>query len=216
MAPVESVPEESIRAIQPHLSPQVAAMIQLQHLCGARPQEVVTIRPCEVETGGDVWLYQPRHHKMEHFDRRKVIMLGPRAQEVLRPWLEREAQSYCVVPAEVSAWHYQRTRIRPSPENPVEQVEPKVLKLRPGSKYTRHCYRVAVQRACKRAGVEPWSPRRHEDHRDIRGAGPGSGEAGHARDRLIPKVSHDSVDALGPQAIPARLRKPLFASCLWL
>jgi integrase len=159
MPPVESVAEESIRAILPHLSPQVAAMVQLQHLCGARPQEVVTIRPCEVDATGDVWLYQPRHHKMEHFDRRKVIMLGPRAQEVLRPWLERDAQSYCFVPAEVSAWHYQRIRRRPTPENPVELVEPKVLKLRPGSKYTRHSYRVAVQRACKRAGIEPWSPR---------------------------------------------------------
>jgi hypothetical protein len=54
MAPVEPVAEESIRAILPHLSPQVAAMIQLQHLCGARPQEVVTIRPDEVATSGDV------------------------------------------------------------------------------------------------------------------------------------------------------------------
>ena len=54
---VEPVAEESIRASLPHLSPQVAAMIQLQHLCGARPREVVSIRPCEVDTSGDVWLY---------------------------------------------------------------------------------------------------------------------------------------------------------------
>ena len=26
-------------------------------------------------------------------------------------------------------------------------------------KYTRHSYRVAVQRACKRAGIPAWSPR---------------------------------------------------------
>ena len=90
-APVQPVDEESIRAILAHLSPQVAAMIQLQHLSGARPQEVVTIRPEEVNTSGDVWLYHPRHHKMEHFDRRKVIMLGPKAQEILQPWLERDA-----------------------------------------------------------------------------------------------------------------------------
>ena len=90
MAPVEPVAEESIRAILPHLSPQVAAMLQLQHLCGAGPQEVVTIRPDEVDTSGAVWLYHPRHHKMELFDRRKVIMLGPKAQEVLRPgWSAR-------------------------------------------------------------------------------------------------------------------------------
>jgi integrase len=41
----------------------------------------------------------------------------------------------------------------------VEDGETRVLKLRPGLKYTRHSYRVAVQRACKRAGILPWSPR---------------------------------------------------------
>jgi integrase len=158
-APVEPVAEESIRAILPHLSPQVAAMIQLQHLCGARPQEVVTIRPDEVDTSGEIWLYHPRHHKMEHFDRRKVIMLGPKAQEVLRPWLDRDPGAYCFVPAETSAWHYRRSRRKSCSGTPTEPVEPKVLKLQPGLKYTRHSYRVAVQRACKRAGIEAWSPR---------------------------------------------------------
>ena len=34
-----------------------------------------------------------------------------------------------------------------------------MLKLGPGLRYTRHSYRVAVQRACKRAGIPAWSPR---------------------------------------------------------
>jgi hypothetical protein len=97
------VSEAAIRAILPHLSPRVAAMIQLQHLCGARPQEVITIRPCEVIPEGDVWLYQPRSHRTAHLDRGKVIVLGPKAQEVLRPWLNRDPESYCFVPAETSA-----------------------------------------------------------------------------------------------------------------
>ncbi|HEV3167524.1 MAG TPA: recombinase XerD, partial [Isosphaeraceae bacterium] len=88
--PVQPVPEEAVRAILPQLSPQVAAMVQLQHLCGARPQEVIAIRPCEVITGGNLWLYQPRSHKTAHLDRGKVIVLGPKAQEVLRPWLNRD------------------------------------------------------------------------------------------------------------------------------
>ena len=158
-AAVEPVPEESIRAVLPHLSPQVAAMIQLQHLCGARPQEVVLIKPCEVDTTGDVWLYQPCGHKMEHLDRLKVIMLGPKAQEVLRPWLERDAESFCFVPAETSAWHYGRLRREAPTVAQGAAGEPRALKLRPGLKYTRHSYRVAIQRACKRAGIQPWSPR---------------------------------------------------------
>jgi integrase len=96
---------------------------------------------------------------MDHFDRRKVIMLGPKAQEVLRPWLDRDAGTYCFVPAETSAWHYRRSRRKATSETPVEDGKSKVLKLRPGLKYTCHSYRVAVQRACKRAGVPAWSPR---------------------------------------------------------
>ena len=56
-APVEPVPEESIGVILPHLSARVAGVIQFQHLDGARPKEVTSLSPCEVDTGGDVWLY---------------------------------------------------------------------------------------------------------------------------------------------------------------
>ncbi len=90
-------------------------MIQLQHLCGARPQEVILLCPCEVDTSGELWLYQHSSHKTTHLDRSKVIVLGPKAQEVLRPWLDRV----------------------------------------PGQRYTRHNYRVAIQRA----GIPAWSPR---------------------------------------------------------
>jgi hypothetical protein len=83
--PVEPVPEAALRAILPHLSPSVAAMVQQQHLSGARPQEFVAIRPCEVTTDGDDWLHQPRSHKTAHLGRAKVIVLGPRAREGLRP-----------------------------------------------------------------------------------------------------------------------------------
>ena len=157
--PVAPVSEAAIRAILPHLSPQVAAMIQIQHLTGARPQEVVAIRPCEVLTDGDVWLYQPRSHKTEHLDREKVIVLGPRAQEILGPWLDRDPESYCFVPAETSAWHYRRLRRREPAIDRDEEGKARELKLAPGRRYTRHSYRTAVQRACLRAGIPAWSPR---------------------------------------------------------
>jgi len=156
--PVEPISEEAIRAILPHLSPQVAAMIQLQHLCGARPQEVIAIRPCEVETDGDGWLYRPRSHKTVHLDRGKLIMLGPQAQTILRPWLARDPETHCFVPAEAAAWNYQRLRQRTS-SNRTARAGVKESGLAPGRKYTRHSYRTAVQRACRRAGTPVWSPR---------------------------------------------------------
>ena len=153
--PVEPVAEEAIRAVLPHLTPQVASMVQLQHLCGARCQEVAQIRPCEVDTGGEVWLYQPRHHKTEHFDRLNVIMLGSKAQKILGPWLDRDAYTYCFAPAEAAAWHRRRSSRKPptSPQN--EVASPTAPKPSPGPMYTRHSYRVAIQRACRRAGGYP-------------------------------------------------------------
>ena len=56
---------------------------------------------------------------MEHFDRRKVVMLGPKAQEVLRPWMVRDAGTYCFVPAEASAWHYRRSRRKTCSDTPI-------------------------------------------------------------------------------------------------
>jgi integrase len=157
--PVAPVPEESILATLPHLSPQVAAMIQLQLLSGARPQEVISIRPCEVITSGDVWVYQPRSHKTEHFDRGKVIVLGPQAQAILRPWLDRDPELHCFVPAEVAAWQRRRSSGREEEISPIEGEHAAVLPRAPGQKYTRHSYRTAITRACRRAGIPSWSPR---------------------------------------------------------
>jgi integrase len=134
-------------------------MVQLQLLSGARPQEVISVRPCEVNTEGEIWLYQPSRHKTEHFDRRKVIMLGPKAQAVLKPWLDREPESYCFNPAEVVAWHRQRSRRNYKRQNAPQNEAVAALSGNTGIRYTRHSYRVAIQRACRRAGVPAWSPR---------------------------------------------------------
>jgi integrase len=157
-APIIPVSEERVQAILTHLSPQVATMVRLQHLCGARPQEVISIRPCEVETTGDVWLYQPRRHKTEHLDRSKVIMLGPRAQDLLRPWLDRDPDSYCFVPAEAAAWQRDRTRRRQVARISDTRARAGLPRRAPGPRFTRHSYRVAIQRACRRAGIPVWSP----------------------------------------------------------
>jgi integrase len=202
--PVEPVPEEWIQAILPHLSPQVATMIQLQHLCGARPQEVVSIRPCEILIAGDVWLYQPRSHKTEHFDRDKVIVLGPKAQVILQPWLDRDPETYCFVPAEVTAWHRRRSRRPPASPVPGAATQSNSPRRAPGQRYSRHSYRVAIQRACRRAGIPVWSPRqlRHTRATLIRQrygleaakARPRAGDEHHAGDRLSrqwPGLPHD-------------------------
>ena len=160
--PIGPVPEEHVRATLPFLSPQVAAMVELQVLTGARPGEVAALRPRDVTFGTDgVWVYRPGSHKTEHFDRRRIIMIGPLAQEVLRPWLDRDADAHCFVPSEVVAARNARQRARRrspmTPSQPAYRRKANPERV-PGRRYTANAYRTAVQRACRRAGVPIWSP----------------------------------------------------------
>jgi integrase len=162
--PIGPVPEEHVRATLPFLSPQVAAMVELQVLTGARPGEVAALRPRDIAFGTDgIWVYRPGSHKTEHFDRRRIIMIGPLAQDVLRPWLDRDADAFCFAPSEVVAARNARQRAcRRSPmtaSQPAYRRKPAPRRA-PGASYTCNAYRTAVQRACVKAGLPLWTPSR--------------------------------------------------------
>src|SRR5205814_1856338 len=70
--PVGPVAEEHVRAVLPFLRPQVRGMIELQLLTGMRPGEVVRLRPCDLDTSGDVWFYRPPQHKTAHRGKARV------------------------------------------------------------------------------------------------------------------------------------------------
>ncbi len=165
---VPPVPAEHVAAVLPHLPPPVAAMVQLQLLIGARPQEVMGLRPCDLTVGDGVWYFAPLVHKTEHLDREKCIVLGPMAMAVLRPFLERDPEAYCFSPAESVTWQHERSRTRPVKPGKVARKPEEYV----NAKYTRHSYRLAVQRACRRAKVAVWSPRqlRHTRASQIRAA----------------------------------------------
>jgi integrase len=129
--PVAPVDEATIQATLPHLPQAVADMVRFQRLTGCRPHEVCDLRPCDVDRTGDVWLYVPESHKMEHKGRERVILIGPQAQAVLAPYLLREADGYCFRPA------YGKS-----------------------AKYLPNSYHGAIERACDRAGLQRWTPNR--------------------------------------------------------
>lgn len=85
--PVKAVPWTTVAATLPYLPRPVAALVRLQWLTGARGGELFEMRAVDLDTGGTVWLYQPQHHKTEHHNRSRVINLGPRAQNVIKPFL---------------------------------------------------------------------------------------------------------------------------------
>ena len=71
--PVRPVPIEHVEAVIPHVSRQVAAMIQWQILSGTRSGEVVLLRPCDVDQSGAAWIDPPEHHKTDDLDFERTI-----------------------------------------------------------------------------------------------------------------------------------------------
>ena len=98
--PVRPVSDEVVEKTLPALTRVIAAMVRFQQLTGCRPGEVCSLRPCDVDQGGDVWLYQPEQHKNAYRGQRRTIFIGPIAQEVLQPFMFRDAARHCFSPAD--------------------------------------------------------------------------------------------------------------------
>jgi len=187
---VRTVPDPVVDATLSHLPEVVADMVRLQRLTGCRPAEVCIMRPMDLDTSAEVWLYRPESHKTEHFGRERVICIGPKGQDVLRPYLLRPAESYCFSPVDserkrLVARHENR-RVALSCGNRPGSNRKRRPKRRPGDCYTTNTYRRAIHRAvelvnrkrtkeARQAGVEPsllekWGPNRlrHSAATDIR------------------------------------------------
>jgi len=161
--PVQPVPLPAIDAIQPYLSRQIWAMVQLQLLTGMRPGEVLQMRGRDINRELDVWEYHPESHKTEHHGRRRTIFLGPKAQQILWQFLQADPQRFLFSPIEAkSEFHAMRSAARKTPLTPSQRARKPLAnpKRSPGECYTTTSYRRAVAEACKKAGVEAWSPGR--------------------------------------------------------
>lgn len=88
--PVRPVADAHIDAVLPHCSPQVAAMIALQRICGMRSGEVVQMRTCDINTAGTVWTYSPATHKTQYRGHQRTVYIGPKGQAVLQEWLRAD------------------------------------------------------------------------------------------------------------------------------
>ncbi|MDB5297962.1 MAG: site-specific tyrosine recombinase XerC, partial [Phycisphaerales bacterium] len=117
--PVRPVPQAFVDAVLPHVSRQVAATIRLQEVTGMRPGEAVVMRGRDLDTAGNVWTYTPATHKTEHHGIERPIYLGPRAQDVLRPFLKPDLIAYLFDPRDAEAdRHAVRRATRRTPMTP--------------------------------------------------------------------------------------------------
>jgi len=157
--PVKPVPQEHIDAIEPYVSRQVWAMIQLQLLTAARPGEMVSLRPCDIDRRGKIWVFTPIDHKTAHHGHERKIYFGPRAQEILGPFLLRPVKSYCFSPAEAHAERFlkmhQNRKTPLSCGNVPGSTRKDNPQRRPSEQFTVTTYRHAIGRAIEFAFSPP-------------------------------------------------------------
>lgn len=155
-APVGPAPEAHVWDAVAKMPKTVKAMVKLQMYTGMRPGEVCDMRQIDLDTNGEVWLYRPRTHKNAHRGKSREILIGPKAQEEIKPFLKRNVMAELFSPREaMSQRHSARATHRKVPWQP----KPGARKL--GEKYTTMTYRQAIHYACKAAGLEEdcwWSP----------------------------------------------------------
>ena len=146
--PVHPAPEADIKAAMEFMPRTIKAMVELQLASGMRPGEARLMRLVDIDMGVNPWAYTPTEHKTQHLGRDRTILLGPKAQAVLRPFLSRRTTAWVFSPRDDLAEGYEDRR----------QPEKRKTDRTIGQQWTVMSYGRAVGRACRKAGVPPWTP----------------------------------------------------------
>lgn len=133
----QAVSDPVVAATLEKCPPHLQAMIQIQRLTGARPDEICKLRPCDIDRGGAVWIFTPPEHKTAHLGKIREIAIGPKAQAILAPYMDRPADCYCFDP---------RLSLMESPPPSTTR------------RYASGAYAQAIRIVCAKHGLEAWTP----------------------------------------------------------
>ena len=157
---IKPVAEQMVQATLPFLGPVVQVMVQVQILCGCRPQDIVEMRGVDIDRRESVWEYRPGRHKTDHLNEDddpeldRVVYLGPRAQTLLNSLLRDHPEDYLFNPRHAEEQRakerrrLRKTALRPSHvrhQTGKRKVNPKRF---PRNRYDQASYRRAIRSAC--------------------------------------------------------------------
>lgn len=139
---IRPVSWDHVEATLPHLPEMVRAMVLFGWHTGARPGEIVNLTTGSIDRSAPVWVARLVEHKNAYRGQDRELLIGPKAQEILAPWL---------LPDQPDAPIFSPRRVD------ARQSRRKGKRL-PGSSYSRSAFRQVVTRACQRAHVPSWTP----------------------------------------------------------
>jgi integrase len=155
--PVQPVARATVEQTLPYMQPTVADMVRLQLATGMRSGEMVIMRGCDLDMSGRAWLYRPGQHKTAHHGHGRVVLIGPKAQEIIRRYLRLDTQFFLFSPREsMAAFQAERRAKRKSKVQPSQLHRKRgKAKRRPGERYTVDSYGKSIDHACDRAFPPP-------------------------------------------------------------
>jgi integrase len=180
---IKPVPDAFVEAVLPLVPETIRAMIQVQRLCGCRPQDIINMRAVDIDvSAGEVWEYRPSRYKTQHHndddipDLERVVYIGPRAQELIRPLLPLNVSDHIFSPIRSEQARYaerrqrRKTKLWSSHVAYQERQRQSRRRVSLHDRYDVAAYRRSIRRACIRAGVPVWSPLqlRHSRGTEIR------------------------------------------------
>jgi len=164
------IPEADLARSLPLLPPVVRALAEFQLLTAARPGEVVGLRVRDVDRSGKVefapgfavdagaavWSVRLESHKTAYRGQQRVLLIGPRAQEVLAPFLAGRGPDDWLFSAQeaVALQNAEKRRNRKTKVQPSQFDRRKARAVRlPGPHYTVNSYSRAVTYALEKANT---------------------------------------------------------------
>jgi integrase len=165
--PVKPVAEAHVQATLGFLSPTVRAMVELQLLTGMRPGEVCGMRGCDIDTTGTLWSYTPGRHKTAHHGHERVILLGPKAREIVKAHLKPDLHAHVFSPSDSERWRRAKAHAeRKTPlkyGNTIGDNRKSKPRRTPGDRYTVESYGRAIKYATEKAFPLPPNLAKRED-----------------------------------------------------
>lgn len=165
---VRPIPISDVEKTLIYCSPIVATMVQVQLLVGCRPGEVCSLTPAMIDRTEEVWQANLDKHKTSHHEKERTLYFGPKAQNLISPFLNREPDRHLFSAREaVEQRNAQRTANRTTPANEGNRAGYSKRsrigtesKRAPRDYYDSRTYSQAIEYACKKAKVTPWGPNR--------------------------------------------------------